>query len=472
MGKKAPKAPATPDPVDAIDAQARVNRVDTVTPYGSTRYISNRPLATGTSAGKNGGGLNGGYGLYGIPAPSSGSYGAPINLGNGAYTAGDVRLSPVEGNGQFVGVSPQTYADPYSAADYSQVTQLSPELQAVFNNAIGRSLNNSQVPFEQRLLPTERFNVNLASPGAQGADIPRPTAGTFANGALDTGRYEDALFKRQTRLLEPQLQQREGRLRQNLADRGLVEGSEAYTEALNMEMDQANRLRQDAALSSVLAGQDVAERDRAFDFGVFTDNRNFGQDAFQQDRLMGLQEDTLNQQAFQADRDLARTLNNDDFARRFDLDNADRNYFLQRQQLGVQSDQAKFQQLASLLGLSPAQPITPIDVQGAINNSTDAAFASYNGKLSNYNQQQQRMASDAQTAATITTIAMMMASDRRLKTNIQRIGETDQGHNLYSWDWKDGSGSSVGVMADEMPASRLHMRADGYLMVNYAGITW
>ena len=187
---------------------------------------------------------------------------------------------------------------------------------------------------------------------------------------------------------------------------------------------------------------------------------------------MGLQEDTLNQQAFQADRDLARTLNNDDFARRFDLDNADRNYFLQRQQLGVQSDQAKFQQLASLLGLSPAQPITPIDVQGAINNSTDAAFASYNGKLSNYNQQQQRMASDAQTAATITTIAMMMASDRRLKTNIQRIGETDQGHNLYSWDWKDGSGSSVGVMADEMPASRLHMRADGYLMVNYAGITW
>ncbi len=447
MGKKTPKSPETPDPVDSINAQAAANRVDTYTPYGSTRYISNRPLGMGTSAGKSGGGLNGGYGLVNLQPPAGDQQntwngGAPINLGDGRFTAGDVRLSPVEGNQQFIpmsGMNPQSFADPYSASDYSQVTQLSPELQAVFNNAVGTSLTNRQTPFEQRLLPTERYNVALASPGTSDRD-----PSTYQ-------RLEDALFQRQTRLLEPQLQQREGRLRQNLADRGLVEGSEAYNEALNMELDQANRARQDAAFASVQAGQD----------------------AMQNDRFMGLQEDSLNQQAFQSDRDLARTLNNDDFARRFDLDNADRNYFLQRQQLGVQADQAKFQQLASLLGLSPAQPITPIDVQGAINNATDAAFAGYQGELNQANARNARMQSDAQTAASITTMAMLLASasDRRLKTNIQQIGTTDQGHNLYRWDWKTG-GSSVGVMADEMPSDRLFMGEDGYLRVNYAGITW
>ncbi len=442
MGKKTPKSPETPDPVDSINAQAAANRVDTYTPYGSTRYISNRPYSTGgMSAGKNGGGLNGGYGLIGLQPPSGDQQntwngGAPINLGDGRFTAGDVRLSPVEGNQQFIpmsGMNPQSFADPYSASDYSQVTQLSPELQAVFNNAVGTSLTNRQTPFEQRLLPTERYNVALASPGTSGRD-----PSTYQ-------RLEDALFQRQTRLLEPQLQQREGRLRQNLADRGLVEGSEAYNEALNMELDQANRARQDAAFASVQAGQD----------------------AMQNDRFMGLQEDSLNQQAFQSDRDLARTLNNDDFARRFDLDNADRNYFLQRQQLGVQADQAKFQQLASLLGLSPAQPITPIDVQGAINNATDAAFGEYNAKVNSVNQQ------NATTAASIAAIAQIAAafSDRRLKTNIQQIGTTDQGYNLYRWDWKTG-GSSVGVMADEMPSDRLYMHESGYLMVNYAGVTW
>jgi len=465
MSKKTPKAPAVPDPVDSIEAQAAANRVDTVTPYGSTRYVSNRPSQTDYFAGKTGGQAGGTYNPnQSIPAPSGyGGYGPPIDLGDGRSTAGDYRISPIESNG-----GQMLFSDPNSVSDVTQVTSLSPELQAVFNNAIGTSLSSPNTPFQERLLPQERYGVNTTSPGVTGAQIPRPEAGQFSNSPLDTKRYEDALYERQTRLLNPQLEQRERRLRQNLADRGLVEGGEAYSGALNMEMDQANRARQDAALASVIAGQDVAEKDRAFGFNQFVDNRDFGQDAYQNDRFMGLQEDTLRQQSFDADRNLARSMNNDDFARRFDLSNSDRSYNLQQQQLGIQGDQAKFQQLASLLGLSPAQPIQPIDVQGAINNSTDAAFASYSNQVAATNAQRQKNAQDAATAA---TIIAAFASDRRLKTNITKIGTTDQGNNLYSWDWKDGSGSSVGVMADEVP-DRVLMRSDGYLMVDYGGLSW
>jgi hypothetical protein len=62
------------------------------------------------------------------------------------------------------------------------------------------------------------------------------------------------------------------------------------------------------------------------------------------------------------------------------------------------------------------------------------------------------------------------SSDIRLKTNIRRIGTTSRGYNAYSWDWKDGSGSSSGVMAHEVQAidpSAVTTDANGFLMVNY-----
>lgn len=441
MGKSSPRPPPTPDPVDSIEAQARVNRVDTVTPFGSTRYVSNSVPYGGTpGVGGKGGGS---------------SAGPPIPRGDGTFSPG----RPYLGN-----ADPQYFGP--SASDYTQVTTLSPELQPVFAEAVNSSLNDNVVPFESRILPSDRFDVALSSPGSRAADG-GPARTTFDESGFDPSRLEDALFERQTRLLEPRLGQREDRLRQNLADRGIVEGSDAYREALSMELDQANRLRSDAALSAVLAGQEASERDRAFDFSVFADQRDFDQQAFQQDRFLGLQEDTLDQQAFEADRALARALNNDDFSRRLTVDDADRTFYLNRQNIGLQEDQAQFNQLASLLGLIPSNPIQPVDVQGAINNATDAAFGAHASDVAAYNSQQQTTAS---TISSLATLAAIMFSDRRLKTNIERIGQTDQGHNLYRWDWKSG-GSGVGVMADEVP-DKVLMHPTGFLMVDYSEITW
>lgn len=74
--------------------------------------------------------------------------------------------------------------------------------------------------------------------------------------------------------------------------------------------------------------------------------------------------------------------------------------------------------------------------------------------------------------------AAAAASDRRLKTNIVRIGDWDDkgdGLGKYRWNWKsDPNGKTeVGVIADEVKALRPHayvpnFRGDGFDGVNYA----
>ena len=70
-------------------------------------------------------------------------------------------------------------------------------------------------------------------------------------------------------------------------------------------------------------------------------------------------------------------------------------------------------------------------------------------------------------------------SDRRLKANIQPLGERN-GVKLYSWDWNDEgkrladpAQPTVGVIADELMQTHphlVHRGADGYLRVDYSGL--
>jgi hypothetical protein len=44
----------------------------------------------------------------------------------------------------------------------------------------------------------------------------------------------------------------------------------------------------------------------------------------------------------------------------------------------------------------------------------------------------------------------LMGSDRRLKTNIKAVGKLDNGLTVYSYNYKSGGPSVIGVMADEV----------------------
>ena len=64
-------------------------------------------------------------------------------------------------------------------------------------------------------------------------------------------------------------------------------------------------------------------------------------------------------------------------------------------------------------------------------------------------------------------------SDRKLKKNINLIGKSPKGLNIYSFEYKSnsyGSGVYQGVMSNEVPLEAVYVSSDGYDMVDYSVI--
>lgn len=65
-------------------------------------------------------------------------------------------------------------------------------------------------------------------------------------------------------------------------------------------------------------------------------------------------------------------------------------------------------------------------------------------------------------------------SDRRLKKNIQKVGELASGTNIYTWEWNEegvrvaGDAPGFGVIAQEVDPAIVQTGPDGYLRVDYA----
>ena len=65
-------------------------------------------------------------------------------------------------------------------------------------------------------------------------------------------------------------------------------------------------------------------------------------------------------------------------------------------------------------------------------------------------------------------MGMFGFSDRRLKSNIARIGTTPGGYGWYEYDIFGRR--EQGVMADEVPAEWTTTHPSGYLMVDYSKV--
>ena len=62
-----------------------------------------------------------------------------------------------------------------------------------------------------------------------------------------------------------------------------------------------------------------------------------------------------------------------------------------------------------------------------------------------------------------------MASDRRVKTDIKKVGKTDDGQQIYSYRYKSGGPIQMGLMADEVKKKKPEAvsEVDGVKTVNY-----
>ena len=121
---------------------------------------------------------------------------------------------------------------------------------------------------------------------------------------------------------------------------------------------------------------------------------------------------------------------------------------------------------------TPQTQVAGVDYMGAVNNN-------YNQQMSAYNSQQQQqgammgglfgLGGTLGGAAMKYGPAMMAMSDRRLKTDISRVGTLDNGLSVYAYRYKSGGPMQIGVMADEVEAVNPDAVREigGYKAVNY-----
>ena len=113
---------------------------------------------------------------------------------------------------------------------------------------------------------------------------------------------------------------------------------------------------------------------------------------------------------------------------------------------------------------------------GGMAGANAGVQAAYANQMSSFGAQASMLNSQVGAAASMWSAGLGAAgtaasgfSDRKLKKNINKIGESPSGLNIYSFEFKDskyGEGLFQGVMSDEIPQEAV-TRLDGYDMVNY-----
>ena len=378
----------------------------------------------------------------------------------GASTPQSVQVW-VPGSGGGSSVPMPNRADFTGGDNWQNTITFSPQMQALFDQqqklqtglfgaqdqALGRVNQTMGQGFDMSGIPQAGTALNPNS---------LPGFGSVYDPTKSTNTATDAIMAR----VNPQLDRQEAALRTQLANQGISQGSQAW----NTAMDELNRQKNDAFTQAGLQG---------INLGMQQQGQTFGQS-------------TTNQQ-------LAATLQNQQFG--------------QQQGLRSQgmSEQAYLRSLpmnelnALRTGNQVSQPTFPGFSQQATTAGPDmlgAANAQYNAALGASNAQ------NAQSAGTmgglfglgqlgmmgagmglfgaggdglgLAGIATMPASfsDRRLKTNIRRVGTANNDLPIYSYRYKWGGPTQLGFMADEVKkvAPEAVGERAGYLTVDYSKV--
>jgi hypothetical protein len=489
---------------EAAQFAVNANRINQVTPYGSLTYSRAQPAFDQA-------GYDKAMAAYNAGTPSN-QYQVPYYTDDGelsfrnAVQPGTSGTAPTreqftaadDGGGwtQTMNLTPQAqatldkqmklsdqYADTASKG-FANVQGLlenpnidtsgMPEFRSIDTSQLKniRELNQAGLP-DIRNLNTSNLN-QIRQLGLDGLPQAPISAGQTA---------QDAIFSR----LNPTLSRDDEALRTRLANQGIQLGSSAYNREMDLQGQRANDLRLQAAAQGI--SLDQAARQQAF--GERKDLSTF--DMAQ--RAQGFGEN-------QAMSNFDLTNNQRDFGQRQAMTAAD----LQTNQLQFNQQAAlaaqQNQQRQAMMQEALAKQSRPLDLVNAlrtgaqVNNPQFNSFAQqanvagpdllsatnqqYGQQISAYNADQ---AAGAGLMSGLGSLAMAgakagMFSDRRMKENIIKIGELNNGLNLYKFDYKPefkniaGFGTYVGVMADEAQAipDAVIRQSNGYDMVDYSKV--
>lgn len=450
-------AAQTKSNIDTATAEAFLNRVDQTTPWGASTWTT------------------GGTNPDGTPR-----------------FAQNVSLAPAE----------QAQLDRQRGLDAS--------LTDFASSQVGRLQDTMGKPFTFQGLPAQvagvdrsslpPLNPTIAPAGAQTSGYKRkePVWGLDLTDtesfnlptdfSADRQRVEDAIYGRATSRLDPQFGNRLNDIESRLTAMGIPRGSEAW----NREMSAYERDKNDAydmARTSAITGGG-AEQSRLFEdllrsrqqvYGEELGGKTFANEAISDYGQRELAASTLANQAQtqKFGQELARTSMANE-ARAQASQEALANAKLQNQARQQAIIEQAFErnlpinEIAALLGTTSGgvAPPTFAGVSATGVAPTDTAgntWSAFNAQQAQYNKQlAAQQASMGGIFGMLGTGAGALLSDRRMKANIQRIGETIAGIPTYVFNYVGSRIKQFGVIAQEvMYVPEAVVNIDGILHVNY-----
>lgn len=314
----------------------------------------------------------------------------------------------------------------------------------------------------------------------QTGDITRSYGGDFST---ERRRVEDTLMER----MQPGLDRDRSALEARLASQGIRVGSEAYEAA----MGDLGRQTNDARMSAILgAGQEhsrltglEAQRAgfensaQAQEHAQQTDRANFGNQAqgqvFQQLMARAGLGNQARQQMHQNEVG-ATQANNQAEVQRFNADmareaaqTAGRNsalserFNVRNQPINEITALMSGAQVRSPDFVNPnAAQIANTDVAGITMGAHNARMQNYQARMSNWNSIFGGLAGLG---------GAYLMSDRRVKTDVKKLGKTSDGLNIYKYRYKGTDQPQIGLMAQEVEKKKPDavIEVNGLKMVNY-----
>jgi hypothetical protein len=173
--------------------------------------------------------------------------------------------------------------------NWTQTTALSAPQQGILNNTQAAQTTTSGLANTLAKNASNQLSTPASANGLPGIQT------TVNGGNLDQARKQaqDAVYKQQTSMLDPQYAQQGEQLSAQLASQGIVQGSEAYNNAMNNFQRQKDFAYGQARNSAVTGGNDLANQQ----FGQGLSNAQLNNSAENQglNQMFSLRGNTLNE---------------------------------------------------------------------------------------------------------------------------------------------------------------------------------
>lgn len=338
--------------------------------------------------------------------------------------------------------------------EWTQNNSLNPELQQALNSQIGLQNDRTQLAsgFMGRVAdeysrPFDYNNLPEQADAAQAGQL--NTAFNFGQPLpeIDSG-FRDQVATQLMQKMQPVHDYQSQQLETSLANRGFDPGSDAYKRARD-ELQQRQASERFQALD-----QSGNEAQRLFGMQMQTAqqgyNQNLGAAQFA-NQAIG-QQQGLSQSAADAQNRLRQAAIAEQMQRR-GMSLNEMNALLSGQQV----------QMPNMPSFSQAGRAETPNLLGAMQSQYDAQLGAANAQNAGMNS---LLGSAAQLGS-----AAFMFSDRRLKSNIRRVGTHPIGVGIY--DYTMMGIKQRGVIAQEVQAVRpdlVKRHASGFLQVNYGGL--